>query len=157
MRSKENKPPGKQAKRPSGRWEGVENQNVRVGNKCSETVAMTGGSKHLIPFLTLQKREIAEKALTDPYLCVKQKTLFIRNKTLGTEVTSRFSHSSISTSVVSPVHQRTRLTQCSEKSPETSSGKNSMKIGRGIFQSALFHLTDSSVITGFLLHIKRTA
>lgn len=112
-------------------------------------------SERIIPILILEKREIAEKALTDSYLCVKHKILLIRNKTLGTKVTGRFCHSLISTSV-SPVHQGKRLTQRTVKSAETSSGKNNVKIRRGIYWSALLHLTDSSIITGFLLHIKRT-
>lgn len=62
-------PPWKETARPSGRWEGDGNQNVRVGNKCSEIGVMMDDSKGLIPILTLEKREIAEKALRLLSLC----------------------------------------------------------------------------------------
>lgn len=71
------------------------------------------------------------------------------------KVTSRFCPSLIST-LVSPVDQGERLTQRTVKSAETSSGKNNKKIRRGIYRSALLRLLDSSIITSFLLHVKRT-
>lgn len=77
----------------------------------------------------------------------------MRNKTLVNTVRSRFCHSLVST-FISPVHQVKQLMQCTVKSAETSSGKNTQ--GNMYTLECLLLLTDSSTITGFLAQIKKT-
>lgn len=48
--------PWKGAKRPPGRWDVEENQNVKVENKCSEIGPVMDDSKSIIPNVTLEKR-----------------------------------------------------------------------------------------------------
>lgn len=69
-RSKEKKTPWKGAKRPPGRWDVEDNQNIKVENKSCNTGPVMDDSKSLIPTVTLEKRrQIKKFSLT---LCVNK-------------------------------------------------------------------------------------